>query len=267
MTPDPVSRTIRTVKEGTSSGNGLCLFERWMQPLRMAGITCTTLGSTSLCFLFLVSACQPKQANQQQVPDNMPDIHDSAASTSDASKKYVLFLGNSLTAGYGVDEAEAFPHLIQKRIDSLGLAYNVINAGVSGETTAGGLARTEWVLQQPVDVFVLALGANDALRGFDLQATRRNLNAIVEKVRELKPEASIIIAGMLAPPNMGPRYTEEFNSIFPELAKEHDAALIPFLLEGVAARPGLNQEDGIHPNAEGHQIVMENVWAVLKNQL
>jgi len=177
--------------------------------------------------------------------------------------KSIVFFGNSLTAGYGLDPREAFPALIQNKLDSLGLKYNVINAGLSGETTSGGNSRVEWVLNQKPDVFILELGANDGLRGIPLAETRANLQSIIDKVRKKNPEAIIVLAGMQIPPNMGPEYTSEFRTIFPELAESNEIALIPFLLDGVAGIPDLNQRDGIHPTAEGQIIVASNVWRVL----
>lgn len=181
--------------------------------------------------------------------------------------KVILFYGDSLTAGYGIKLEEAFPALIQERLDSLGLNYTVINSGVSGETTSGGRNRLNWVLNQKVDVFVLELGANDGLRGIPLNKTQQNLQAIIDLVLEKNADTRIILAGMQIPPNMGPEYTAEFRNIFPELAEKNEIPLIPFLLEGVAGNPDLNLEDGIHPTAEGHQILRENVWKVLKGGL
>ena len=175
----------------------------------------------------------------------------------------VLVLGTSLTAGLGLNESQAYPSLIQRKIDSAGIRLRVVNAGVSGETSAGGLRRVDWLLREPVAVLVLELGANDALRGQDLDATRRNLQEIMDRTRAAHPEAALVIAGMQAPPNLGSRYTTAFRDIFPDLARRNRAALIPFLLEGVAGVPRLNQADGIHPTAEGDSIVAENVWKVL----
>ena len=180
------------------------------------------------------------------------------------SEKIILFFGDSLTAGYGLELEEAFPALVQKRLDSLDFKYTVINSGLSGETTSGGRNRLNWVLKQKVDVFVLELGANDGLRGIPLVEARKNFQAIINLVKEKNKDTQIVLAGMQIPPNMGPEYTTEFRKIFPELATENEIALIPFLLEGVAGIPNLNLEDGIHPNTEGHQIVLENVWAVLE---
>lgn len=175
----------------------------------------------------------------------------------------VVFLGTSLTAGYGLPEDEAYPALVQAKIDAAGLAYRVVNAGVSGETSAGGLRRLDWLLRQPVAVLVVELGANDGLRGQDVDAMRGNLQAIIDQARAAHPGIRIAIAGMESPPNMGRAYTAAFRRVFPELAEANDATLIPFLLEGVAAVPELNQTDGIHPTAEGQRMVAENVWRYL----
>ncbi|MEJ7671765.1 MAG: arylesterase [Chitinophagaceae bacterium] len=185
-------------------------------------------------------------------------------SASSVKKKTIVFFGNSLTAGYGLNPSQAFPALIQNKIDSLGLAYNVINAGVSGETSSGGNARIDWILREPVDVFILELGANDGLRGIPLAETRKNLQAIVEKVKLKYPSVLQVIAGMQIPPNMGQKYSNEFRNIFPELAAKNGMTLIPFILEGVGGEEKLNQQDGIHPTEEGHRIIAENIWQVLK---
>lgn len=176
----------------------------------------------------------------------------------------ILFLGTSLTAGYGLGANYAYPALIQQKLDSAGYKLRVVNAGISGETSAGGLRRIDWSLQQPVAMLVLELGANDGLRGLSIAAMRSNLSQIIERTRERYPDADIVIAGMEAPPNMGAQYTREFRDTFRDLAKQYDAALIPFLLDGVAGIPSLNQEDGIHPTAEGQQIIAENVWRVIE---
>ncbi|MGH7505844.1 MAG: arylesterase [Longimicrobiales bacterium] len=186
-----------------------------------------------------------------------------SASSPRDQRGVILFLGTSLTAGYGVGEDRAFPALIQQKIDSAGLPYRVVNAGISGETTAGGRARLDWMLQQPIDVLVLELGANDGLRGYDVDTMRDNLDAILRGTRTAYPDAAIVIAGMEAPPNLGDRYTTRFRESFPTLAEQFDAALVPFLLEGVAANPALNLDDGIHPNALGHEIIAATVWDVL----
>lgn len=184
-----------------------------------------------------------------------------------SSTKNIVFFGNSLTAGYGLDLSEAYPALIQAKIDSLKLPYRVINAGLSGETTAGGNSRIDWILKQPVHVFVLELGGNDGLRGIPLEETEKNLQKIINKVKEKYPDVKLMLAGMRVPPNMGKKYSEHFHRIFEKLANSNKIAFLPFLLEGVGGEPELNQADGIHPTAEGQKIVAENVWAVLKELL
>ena len=179
------------------------------------------------------------------------------------STRTVLFYGDSLTAGYGIDREQAFPALIQARIDSLGWDYEVFNAGLSGETSAGGLRRIDWILRQKVDVFVLELGANDGLRGIDLKDTRSNLQGIVDRVKAKYPDVVLVVVGMQMPPNLGPEYTAEFKGLYSSLAEQNGAALIPFLLAGVGDRPELNLPDGNHPTVAGHKVVAENVWAVL----
>ncbi len=183
----------------------------------------------------------------------------------DDAEQTILFLGNSLAAGYGLpDNTLAFPGLIQSKIDSLGWPFRVINAGISGETTAGGLGRINWVLRQPIDVLVLELGGNDGLRGINLDATESNLQAIIDSTKARYDDADVVVAGMMVPPNLGEAYTARFAGIFPLIAQRNEAALIPFLLEGVGGVPELNLPDGIHPTIEGHVIVAETVWATLR---
>ena len=182
-------------------------------------------------------------------------------------KKTIVFFGNSLTAGYGLSPSEAFPAIIQKKVDSSNLPYKVINAGVSGETSSGGNSRIDWILRQPLDVFILELGANDGLRGIPIAETKKNLQSIIDKVKAKYLSAKLVLAGMQIPPNMGQQYTTEFRKIYSELAEKNQMTLIPFLLEGVGGEVKLNQEDGIHPTAEGHLIVAENVWQQLKGIL
>ena len=179
-------------------------------------------------------------------------------------KQTVLFVGDSITAGFGIDEDEAFPALIQSRLDSLGWNVSAVNAGLSGETSSGGLRRINWLLKQEVDVLVLELGANDGLRGIDLQLTDQNLRKIVAIMKEKYPECTIVIAGMQVPTNLGDDYTSTFRTMFSKIAEDTGSALIPFLLEGVGGVPELNLPDGKHPTAEGHKILAENVWEVLR---
>ena len=176
----------------------------------------------------------------------------------------ILFLGDSLTAGLGVAQEQAYPALIQEKIREQHLPFDVINAGMSGDTTAGGLARLDWVLQKRIDVLVLALGANDGLRGLPMAQTKANLQAIIDRVKAKNPGVKIVIAGMQIPPNMGGDYGAAFRAVFADLARENNAALVPFLLEGVGGHDDLNQEDHIHPTAAGQKIVAENVWRVLE---
>ncbi|HAC25009.1 MAG TPA: arylesterase [Cytophagales bacterium] len=182
-------------------------------------------------------------------------------------QKTILFFGDSLTAGYGLSPEEAFPALIEQNLRKQGKEVKAVNAGLSGETSAGGLSRIDWILQQPVDVFVLELGANDGLRGLPVTDTRQNLQRIIDKVKAKYPNAKIVMAGMMVPPNMGKTYADEFKKIYPELARANGATLIPFLLEGVAGDEKLNQADGIHPNAKGHQLVARHVQSFIEKIL
>ncbi len=177
--------------------------------------------------------------------------------------KTILFFGDSLTAGYGLSIDESFPALIEKELSKGSVKVKAINAGLSGETSAGGLSRIDWVLKQPLDIFVLELGANDGLRGLPIDQTRKNLQGIIDKVKQKYPNAKIVMTGMMVPPNMGPKYSSEFKIIYPELAKQNNATLMPFLLEGVAGDEKLNQADGIHPTAAGHQIIARNLGNLL----
>jgi len=183
-------------------------------------------------------------------------------------RKTILFFGNSLTAGYGLeDPEEAFPAIIQQKIDSLKLPYKVINAGLSGETTSGGVTRINWLLKQQIDIFVLELGANDGLRGLKISQTKRNLQSILDTVKARYPNAKRILLGMEVPPNMGGKYVSDFRVIFRQVAEENNIPFVPFMLEGVAGIPELNLRDGIHPTGDGYKIVAENVWEVLKKEL
>lgn len=217
------------------------------------------------CFLlyFLFAGCKDKQANQTEVLTKETIKTKVEEPTTKVSKKTILCFGNSLTAGYGLDPEQAWPFLLQQRLDSLDQAYTVVNAGLSGETTSGGMNRLDWVIKQPIDIFILELGANDMLRGLDVDITKSNLESIIENVTRKYPEVTIVLAGMLAPPNMGATYEKKFNRMFSDLAMKYKSVLIPFLLDEVAGKPDLNLPDGKHPNVEGQKIVLENVWAAI----
>ena len=188
--------------------------------------------------------------------------------TEKIASKTILFFGDSITAGLGLDDTkDAFPGIIQAKIDSLGLNYEVVNSGVSGETSAGGKSRIDWILNQDIDIFVLELGANDGLRGVPITETKANLQSIIDAVKAKSPGTRIVLAGMELPPNMGQEYTTQFRAIFADLALENKLAFIPFILKDVGGVKGLNQSDGIHPTAEGHKIVANTVWEVLGGML
>jgi acyl-CoA thioesterase-1 len=191
----------------------------------------------------------------------------SPARAADTSKKTLVFLGDSLTAGLGVQPGEAFPAIVAEKIRAAGLPFEVQNAGLSGDTSAGGLRRIEWLLQRPIDLLVLELGANDGLRGQDLKSMKANLQSIIDKTRAKNPQVNIVLAGMQVPPNMGADYANGFARVYSELARENDATLIPFLLEGVGGNRELNQPDLIHPSAAGHRVVAELVWHTLEPML
>lgn len=224
----------------------------------------TLLTFCYFLILLFTFSCGENPSKKESI-QGTTEIQQENNSDSATSEKVILFFGNSLTAGMGLDPNEAFPAVIQQRLDSLNLPYTAVNAGLSGETTAAGKNRINWVLNQNVDVFVLELGANDGLRGIPLEETRSNLQTIIDKVLSKNPKTKIVLAGMQIPPNMGQEYTTEFRKIFPELAEKNNAALIPFLLEDVAGIPSLNQSDGIHPTVEGQKIVAyKNVWPILE---
>jgi acyl-CoA thioesterase I len=196
-------------------------------------------------------------------PPESPAFADSVPTAGD-SRRTLLFLGTSLTAGLGLDPDSAYPQQIQRKIDAKGLPYQVVNAGVSGETSAGLLRRLDWVLRQPAAVIVVETGANDGLRGLPVSATRATIADVLSRIRREQPTASVLLVQMEAPPNLGQEYTSEFRAMFGELAREHGATLMPFLLEGVAGEPRLNQGDGMHPNNDGERIVADNVWRALQ---
>ncbi|MBB2147784.1 arylesterase [Pedobacter gandavensis] len=232
-------------------------------------------GSFVLMFMFsamaLFSSCAQNQGSTDTSGKTEPDTSSknkiaaqANTSTTAEREKTILCFGTSLTAGYGLQVNEAFPALIQQKIKEVKLPYKVVNAGLSGETSAAGNTRIDWLLKQPIDILVLELGANDGLRGIPLSDTRSNLQQITDKVRKKYPEVKIVLAGMQIPPSMGAKYANEFKSLFPELARKNDMILVPFLLQGVAGIPELNQKDGIHPTVAGQKILAENVWAKLK---
>jgi acyl-CoA thioesterase I len=216
-----------------------------------------------LAAVVYVSCDNKKKDTVKETPDSIAVTGKSVAS----KLKSIVFFGNSITAGYGLDMSDAFPARIQDKIDSLGAGYKVVNAGLSGETSAGGNSRIDWILKQRVDIFVLELGGNDGLRGIPVSETKKNLQSIIDKVKTKNPGVKIIIAGMQIPPNMGKRYTTEFSTMYPELAKKNNTALVPFILEGVGGQPDMNLEDGIHPTAEGHRLLANNVWKILEPML
>src|SRR5258708_5883589 len=209
--------------------------------------------------VLLFAACGEKKSPTGEALSETSNKPDSS------SEKNILFFGDSLSAGYGLDDpSEAFPGVVQNKIDSAKLPYKVTNAGVSGETSAGGKGRISWILKQKVDVFVLELGANDGLRGIPASETTKNLQDIVDSVKTKYPDAKLVMLGMMVPPNMGNTYANSFKAVFPQIAAKNNMLLVPFLLKGVAGNPSLNQHDGIHPTAEGAKIVGNNVWQALK---
>ncbi|MGO4911143.1 arylesterase [Leeuwenhoekiella sp. W20_SRS_FM14] len=219
------------------------------------------------CFLFFVASTSCKNTNESQPVTQSDSISttESNGVEKDTTLKTILFFGDSLTAGYGLDDPDdAFPGLIQDKIDSLGISYQVVNAGISGETTSGGKNRLDWILETNIDIFVLELGANDGLRGIPVAETKANLQYIIDEVKAQKPTAKIVLTGMQLPPNLGTEYTADFKALFYDLAEQNNIALVPFLLENVGGIARLNQADGIHPTAEGHKILAANVFPILR---
>jgi acyl-CoA thioesterase-1 len=196
--------------------------------------------------------------------ERAPALDDVPPAPATGERGRIVFLGTSLTAGLGLDPDQAFPALIQRKLDAEGLRFEAVNAGVSGETSAGARRRIEWLLRQPVAVVVIETGANDGLRGLEVDSLRSNIQAIIDEARRQSPKPAIVLVGMRAPPNLGSNYSRRFEKVFPELARENDLPLVPFLLEGVAGRPSLNQSDMIHPTADGQRRMAETVWAVLE---
>ncbi|RZJ74931.1 MAG: arylesterase [Flavobacterium sp.] len=215
--------------------------------------------------MFVFTACCFGCGNTEN--DKKTAQNENKTATQTKELKNILFFGTSLTAGYGLDPSEAYPALLQNKIDSLKLPYKVINGGLSGETSAAGKSRIDWLLKQPVDVFVLELGANDGLRGLPVNETEKNLQFIIDAVKAKHPKAKMMLAGMQMPPNMGAKYADDFKNMFPALAEKNKMVLIPFLLDGVGGVPKLNQPDGIHPTAEGDKILAKTVWKYLEGLL
>lgn len=211
----------------------------------------------------MLASCSGEKQPAPKVPaagDSAPPV--AAASAGD--KRTILFLGTSLTVGLGLDPDSAYPQQLQRKIDSASLGYRTQNAGVSGETSAGLLRRLDWVLQEPASVIVVETGANDGLRGLSIEGTMSTIRKVLQRIRAERPDAQIVLAQMEAPTNLGVQYTTAFHGMFPALAKEFGATLMPFLLDSVAGKPALNQGDGIHPNLEGERIVTANVWKTVR---
>ena len=224
----------------------------------------TRRRSAPLALLVLaLVGCRGSGPSSEPTPLGKPSPRPSPIAAAD-DRPVVLFVGTSLTAGLGLDPSEAYPALIQEKIDEAGLRYRVVNAGVSGETSAGARRRIGWLMRRPVAVLVVETGANDGLRGQEPEATRENIQAILDEARRQRPPPKLVLTAMEALPNYGQEYRRRFRALYPELAKRNGAALVPFLLDGVAGDPGLNQPDGIHPTAEGQEGVAENVWRVLR---
>lgn len=196
--------------------------------------------------------------------DRAPELDDAPLPPATGARGRIVFLGTSLTAGLGLDPDQAFPALIQRKLDAEGLRFEAVNAGVSGETSAGARRRIEWLLRQPAAVLVVETGANDGLRGLEVDSLRSNIQAVIDEARRQSPQPAIVLVGMRAPPNLGSSYARRFEEVYSGLAKENHLRLVPFLLEGVAGRPSLNQADMIHPTAEGQQRMAETVWEVLE---
>lgn len=196
----------------------------------------------------------------------VPSLSSVSFAAAPATARTIVFFGDSLTAGYGLENpaADAYPALIQKKITDAKLDYRVVNAGLSGETTAGGLRRVDWILRQPIDVFVLALGANDGLRGIDPAASRANLQQILDRVRAKYPHAKLLVAGMQMPAALGADFTRAFGEMYPAVAEKYDATLVPFLLDGVGGVLRYNLPDRIHPNPAGHKLIADTVWKNLR---
>ena len=215
--------------------------------------------------LFVCAACRQPDAARTSEPEERPSApveHVASTNPANANAPRIVFLGDSLTAGYGLDKEDAVPSLIQKRLQDAGYPYEVVNAGVSGDTSASGLSRLDWSLGGDVKILVIELGANDGLRGLPVAGLKRNLTEIITRAQA--KGIKVILTGMEAPPNFGSAYTTEFREVYRQLSREHDVTFVPFYLEGVAGIPSLNIADGIHPNAEGSRIVEKTIWSALE---
>lgn len=224
-------------------------------------MTLRSLSLIGLCFLGIACGTETGSTSPDTEPPTMAEPQAPSTPAPD-DRTLIIFLGDSLTAGFGLDEPQAFPAIVEKSLIEAGHAVRVVNAGISGDTTAGGLARLDWLLRQEPDILVVGLGGNDGLRGVPLESSEANLRAILERAKS--QSIRLLLAGMLIPPNYGQDYTEHFAGIYPRLAEELDIPLIPFLLEGVAAQPELNLADGIHPNVQGQLIVARTVLEHLR---
>lgn len=239
-------------------------------PLLYSRVTSLAMSIRNIFALVIgVAACQgvgdkTQSVQEAQSPANAAVPVPASATDSSTAKVTVLFFGTSLTAGYGLDPTIAFPKLIEAKAAATETPIVAVNAGLSGETSAGAVRRIEWVLQRPADVVVIETGGNDALRALNADSLEANLRAIVTRVRKAKPQARIVLAVMEAPPNLGAQYTRRFRDAYANVAKAEGITLLPFLLEGVAGKPELNQADGVHPNERGERIVAENVWRGIK---
>ena len=225
-------------------------------------------GAAALLLAIAAAGCttdgRPSAGTPQSTSGAPPAQGGGAPTPLSSGRRTLLILGTSLTAGLGLDPEQAYPALLQQKIDSAGLPYEVVNAGVSGETSAGALRRVDWLLRRPIGVFVLETGANDALRGLDVDSTKEHIAAIVRAVHRAQPSAGVCVVQMEAPPNMGPRYATAFHALFGAVARSEGATLLPFLLDGVAGHAALNQGDGMHPNVRGEQLVAATVWGALE---
>ncbi len=223
-----------------------------------------TVGAWTIAALLLTACNRGSQTTQQTAPPPQPAPAPAASTDSnDSGRPKVVVLGDSLTAGYGLLEMQAFPALLQEKLNVDGYQWEVVNAGISGDTSAAGLQRIDWALGQgDVRILILELGANDGLRGLPVAEMKKNLAAIIERAKEKR--ITVLLAGMEAPPNFGPEYTVSFRQVYRDLAREYNVKFLPFLLDKVAGEPALNQADGIHPNVDGSKIVADTVWNVLR---